>query len=347
MPICKQVNSSASKCNFCLDTSGHCQYLDFDTILKGPSTKQSWFWTTKSKERVSTETWGTSEKKDALARSATSNQKVARSASCCVAQVVYNWVRRHVFPGWPEPPTFKNRGGHTHHVEHTSYWNWTETGHPLRLDCTLSSWKTEILKDWNILIPPRHCWSTAVNKLVGYVKPPNQRTFGTPAEQQSTPRLWCSKCSNHPKPFVTQCLCWTPPLFWHFYLYSVIVGQPICWCYLAWQVSIKSWLILYMLGHFAIEHIKETASGSGNWRIVLQPQIKICWVEYRNTSWIILEYKWARRVCWDRFEDMAQTVLQSPKRSAVQFGLPNQASSYPMASSLGLEAVSCYKKPSP
>lgn len=32
----------------------------------------------------------------------------------------------------------------------------------------------------------------------------------------------------------------------------------------------------------------------------------------------------------------AQTVLQSPKRSAVQFDLPNQASSYSMASSLGL-----------
>ena len=40
----------------------------------------------------------------------------------CVAQVVYNWVRRHVFPGWPEHPRSKTEVGthimlNTHHIE--------------------------------------------------------------------------------------------------------------------------------------------------------------------------------------------------------------------------------------
>lgn len=122
------------------------------------------------------------EKNNAVGRSATSNQNVASFLLCSTG--VLQLSLPPCSSGLTCESTFRNTGGHTHTHIKVNYQP-VEMGLKLGILCVLiASWdrNSQRLKHINIWIPPRHCWSTAVNKLVGYVKPPNQRTFGTPAE---------------------------------------------------------------------------------------------------------------------------------------------------------------------
>ena len=132
--------------------------------------------------------------------------------SCCVAQVFCNWVCRHVLPGWPVNPRSETQvGTHTHQSKLSTCWNWTETGHPLRLDCKLRPKfsKTETYKHMNS--------SQALLEHCG------QQTCWV--RQAAQPKnLWHScRIAIHaqivgeanaqiPK-FSDSCLCWTPSFF--------------------------------------------------------------------------------------------------------------------------------------
>lgn len=176
------------------------------------------------------------EKNNAVGRSATSNQNVASFLLCSTG--VLQLSLPPCSSGLTCESTFRNTGGHTHTHQSklSSCWNWTETGHPLRLDCKLKPKfsKTETYKHMNS--------SQALLEHCG------QQTCWV--RQAAQPKnLWHScRIAIHaqivgeanaqiPK-FSDSCLCWTPSSFFckKNNLYSVIPVQPICLCHLVWHV---------------------------------------------------------------------------------------------------------------